>query len=98
MQWIIGEVNDLTIDDAAPVWQVVIEDEDGDTIATAYGSTVAEAQSRANMIVAAPDLLAACEAAYDWIAQFGEHAPIVFGREDDLAEQLLAAISCARQF
>lgn len=35
----------------------------------------------------------ACQAALDWINRFGEHAPIVFGGEAQLAQQLAAALA-----
>lgn len=59
------------------------------------GSEDREVDSNARLIAAAPELLAACEAAHDWLTQFCEHAPIVFGGETELAEQLLAALAKA---
>jgi hypothetical protein len=48
------------------------------------------------LIEAAPNLLAACEQALDWLHGFGEHAPIEFGGEAELEAQLLAAIAKAK--
>jgi hypothetical protein len=42
------------------------------------------------------ELLAACEAAKEWIDLFGEHAPITFGGEAELSDQLTAAINKAK--
>ena len=38
-------------------------------------------------------LLEACKAALNWLNEFGEHAPVMFGGEGELAEQLRAAIA-----
>lgn len=54
-----------------------------------------EMHANARLIAAAPDLLFACRIALDWLNQVAEHAPIVFGGEDEIAEQLEAAIAKA---
>jgi len=54
------------------------------------------AKGNATLWAAAPDLLEACEAALNWVNDFGEHAPIQFGGEAELAESLQAAIAKAR--
>jgi hypothetical protein len=38
------------------------------------------------------ELLSACQAAYEWLDKFGAHAPIQFGGEAELSEQLCAAL------
>lgn len=86
--WEIGRATEI------PMWRVEIKC-GSHVVAAAYGSTIDEAEVNARLIAAAPDLLAACEAAHDWVTQFCEHAPIVFGGETDLAEQLLAALAKA---
>lgn len=55
-----------------------------------------EATANGHLIAAAPALLEACEAAANWIARFGEHAPIIFGGEAELSELLRAAIVRAK--
>lgn len=50
----------------------------------AFGNAEADAQ----LIASAPDLLAACEAALAWLNRFGEHSPIAFGGEAEIAEHL----------
>lgn len=37
------------------------------------------------------ELEAACEAAMDWLNEFGEHAPITFGGEQEVYDQLYNA-------
>lgn len=54
-----------------------------------------QAYADALLLAAAPDLLAACEAAHDWLGRFGADAPIVFGGEAELATVLHAAIAKA---
>lgn len=63
------------------------------TVATCL--TAEEEQANARLLAAAPELLAACQAALDWIDRFGEHAPIMFGGEADVAQALEAAIAAA---
>jgi hypothetical protein len=41
-------------------------------------------------------LVKACEAAYAWLDRFGEHAPLVFGGEAEVADQIRAALALAR--
>lgn len=48
------------------------------------------------LTAAAPTLLAACEAALEWLGRFAEHAPIAFGGEVDLDITLTAAINKAK--
>ncbi len=55
-----------------------------------------QAYADALLLAAAPDLLTACQTAYDWLDRFGRDAPIVFGGETEVFEQLRAAIAKAR--
>lgn len=48
------------------------------------------------LMAAAPELMEACKAAMDWIDKFGEHAPIQFGGEAELYQQLRAALAKAK--
>jgi hypothetical protein len=53
-------------------------------------------RARANAtLIAAPDLLAACQQARDWLDRFATHAPIYFGGEVELAGVLDRAIGAA---
>lgn len=77
------------------IWDVVTST--GDTIAEA-GDLPDPEEVAANMILmaAAPDLMAACEAAMNWIDRLGEHAPMIFDGEAAVSDQLYAAIVKAR--
>lgn len=46
--------------------------------------------------IVAPDLLAACEAALDWIDRYGADGPGPFGGEAEIAGQLRAAVAKVR--
>jgi len=52
-------------------------------------------EANANLIAAAPEMYEACKQAYDWLGRFGEHAPITFGGEAELATILDNAIAKA---
>lgn len=54
-----------------------------------------EVNANAHLIAAAPDLLASCQFALDWVNRIGEHAPIQFGGEAEVAAQLRASIAKA---
>lgn len=57
-----------------------------------------EALANALLLKASPQLLSACKAAKEWIDQFGEHAPIIFGGEAELSNQLWEAIHAAELY
>jgi|SRR5581483_4340967 len=55
-----------------------------------------EVVANTRLIAAAPQLLAAAEVARDWFDRFGANAPIVFGGEAEVWQQLSNAIARAR--
>lgn len=55
----------------------------------------AQTQAHDRLVAAAPELLAACQAALDWLDRFGEHAPLQFGDEARVVRALEAAIATA---
>ncbi len=54
---------------------------------------VALSPEEAQLLKAAPALKKAAKSAASWLDRFGEHAPIAFGGEAELSEELQAAIN-----
>ena len=85
--------DDYTRDDT-----IVIYDENGGTVVIIRGDgRLTERQRRqADMIVAAPDLVEACEVAFEFVESVEGISPVVIPNENELWLQLQAAIAKAR--
>jgi len=52
-------------------------------------------KANAHLISAAPDMYEALKEALSWLNKYGEHAPITFGGEGELANKICQALAKA---
>jgi len=65
-EWKIGETEDVAIDYETQEWRTAIMCE-GSEVGAGYGATPEESEARARLMITAPDLLNALQAAIDFI-------------------------------